>query len=246
MSDPSTILLLLALAGSSLIIVSFINQRQTRARIIGQKLNQMKRRVSELEDLSSAIESLVESEKIPQVVCDDVIDMLSGMLNVDPHNSLFQISLDNAKMRRQDLENSGAKSTLNRLMESDAAIAKAHFTLNEAARIIRKRQSADKLQAAEVDTLLQDLSWADLMVDVISNVGQGHKAFNNGDVLRAFAFYRKALEVIIQAKHKDERQNDIISELGEILNNKRRALSPRLMPETQYNPTKSAAKVTAE
>lgn len=244
MSDPSTIFLLLALAGGSLFIVSLINQQQTRARLVNQKLSRMKRRVSELEDLSTTIETLVESEKVPQIVNDEAIDLLKNMLRVDADNAFFQISLDNAKVRAQDLQDPGSKAPMYRLMESDAAIARAHYVLNEAARIVRKRQASGHLQVAEMESLLNDLSWSDFTVRVISNVGQGHKALNRGDVMKAFAYYRKALDIASKGSHKDERQNHLISEIGEILNNKRRALSPRLMPETQYNPKNDAPRMS--
>lgn len=240
MSSFSSVIILLAITAVSLFIVSLINERQTRARVINQKLNQMKRRVGELEELSASLEPLVDDPQIPQVINDEAIHLIESMLRVAPGNAYYQMSLESAQQRGNDLSTPGRKVEIFRLMESDAAIARSQYALSEAARIIRKRQASGHLQVAEMENMLKDLSWANFMIKVTSNVAQGHKAINRGDVLRAYAYYRKALEVATEGGHKNEQQNQIINELGEILSSKRRALSPSLMPETLHNPEKGA------
>lgn len=240
MSSLSTVVLLLALTSISLFLVSMINRRQMRARLINQKLNQMKRRVADLEELSATLEPLVETNRISKVVNDEAIDVINGMMRMSPGNAYFQMSLETAQQRDNELSDPHAKAPTFRLMESDAAIARSQYSLSEAARIVRKRQASEHIQVAEMDNMLRELSWANFMIKIASNIGQGHKAINRGDILRAFAYYRKALEVATEGGHKDERQTQIISEIGEILNNKRKALSPSLMPETQFNPTNDA------
>lgn len=211
-----------------------------RMRLINQKLHQMKRRVTELEELSASLETLTENAKIPALVNEEAMDVIQSMLNISPTNAYHQMAMETAQQRAEDLNSPNYHAAIFRMMESDAAIARSQYALSEAARVIRKRQAADFIQVAEMDSLLRDLSWANFMIKISSNVGQGHKAINRGDILRAHAYYRKALEVATEGGHKDDRQTQIISELGEILNGKRRALSPRLMPETLYNPEKDA------
>ncbi|MFL0809000.1 MAG: hypothetical protein K6L76_01165 [Agarilytica sp.] len=236
MSSFSTIVILLTLAAASLFIVSVINQRQTRARVVSQKLSSMKRRVSDMEELVATLQPLVENPAIPKIINEEAIDLTNTMLGISPSNNYYQMTLGGLEQRAQEFSDPSKKVALYRLMESDAAIARAQYAMSEAARIVRKRQAADQIQVAEMDALLRDISWANFMVKITSNVAQGHKAVNRGDVLRAFAFYRKALEVATEAGHKDERQNQIITEIGEILSSKRRALSLSLMPETTHNP----------
>ncbi len=244
MSSYSSIVILLVLTSASLFIVSMINRRQMRTRLLNQKLNQMKRRATELEELSVNVETLTENAKIPALINEEAIDMLRSMLNIAPTNAYYIMAMETAQQRAEDLSTPGFQPTIFRLMESDSTIARSQYALSESARVIRKRQAADLLQVAEMDALLRDLSWANFMIKISSNVGQGHKAINRGDILRAHAYYRKALEVATEGGHKDDRQSQIISELGEILNGKRRALSPRLMPETLYNPEKGAPLIT--
>lgn len=238
MSTTSVALILLLFTLLSLLVVSAINKRETRTRLINQKLAQMKRRALELQELSVALEPLVENNKIPQLINDEAIDVLKAMLKLSPNNNFFALNLENAQQRAADLQNANMRCPINRLMESDAAIARAQYMITEAARIVRKRHAAEFIPAAEMDNLLRELNWANFMVKITANVAQGHRAVNRGDSLRAFAFYRKALEIATEGGgYKDDRQGRLIFEIGEILNNKRMALSPNLMPETQYNPT---------
>lgn len=232
-SDAIVIFLLVAFA--ALLCVSFINSRQTRARLINQKLSQLKRRVGDLEELSVALEALTGSTKLARVVLEDTIDTLNGMLQLDPNSQTLQLSRNTAEQRLRDLSAPEYKCNLYRLMNSDAAIARSQFHLNEAGRIVRKRQASGLVEVPEMNTYLQELSWAHLMVTVVSYVGQGHKAVRNGDVLKAYAFYRKAQQAAMGSTLPDERRHTIIKEVSEILGNKRKSLSTDLMPETEFN-----------
>lgn len=236
MSSIAMIIIFLILTSISLFFVSLMNRRQLRSRLVKQKLGQMKRRTTELEELAAQLETLVENPRVSIVINDETIDLLEKMISLSPLNAYYAMNLEGVRQRAEELSIPGREIETFRLMESDAAIARSHYALTEAAHIIRKRQASGQIQGAEMDVMLKDLSWANFMIKISSNVGQGHKAVNRGDILRASAYYRKAIEVATEAGHKDTRQNQIIFELGEILNNKRKALSISIMPETLYNP----------
>lgn len=236
MSSIALIIIFLILTSISLFFVSLMNRRQLRSRLVKQKLGQMKRRTTELEELTAQLETLVENPKVSIAINEETIELLEKMIALSPLNAYYSMNLEGVRQRAEELSRPGREVKIFRLMESDAAIARSHYALTEAAHIIRKRQAGGQIQTAEMDVMLRDLSWADFMIKISSNVGQGHKAVNRGDTLRASAYYRKAIEVATESGHKDERQNQIIFELGEILNNKRKALSTNIMPETLYNP----------
>ena len=239
MSDFTLVVIFLIVAFLSLMVVSYVNSQQTRKRLINSKFDQLKRLASEIVELGSNIETLLESPVILKHINDEVIDIINKMRQLNPSSPFIDIGMENALHRKEELSDPSYKVATFRLMESDAAVARAQYGLNEAARIIRKRQAASFIEVAEMDMYIQELSWANLMIPVITLVGQGHKAVNRGDILRAHAFYKKALETATQGGYKDERQNQYISEIGEILNNKRKSLSIELMPETTYNPDKT-------
>lgn len=236
MSDFSTVILLIAITSLSLFVVSTVNKRQLRAQLISQKLTQMKRRVTELEELSATLEPLVENNEFSKLINDEVIDITQVMVKLSPKDTLLNVSLEEAEKRSQDLLDPNAKAELFRLMESDAAVARAEYAITEAARVIRKRQSADKIPEGKMEQLIVGLNWSNFMVKVVTNVGQGHQAANNGNTLRASAYYRKAMELISQSHQRDERMSQLTKEMGEILSGKRTALSLELMPESLYNP----------
>lgn len=121
-------------------------------------------------------------------------------------------------------------------MPSDIAIVKHKHYLTEAGRLVRRHHAIGRLQGEEMESHIRELSWAHLMVDVISHVTQGHKAVNRDDPIVAYGYYRRAQNVLMSTQTPDERRHRLIRELGEILNGKRLALSVDLMPETEFNP----------
>ncbi len=236
MSDLTIVLISLVVACLSLVIVSYINGVQTRRRLINGKFNELKRRASELVELGAYIEPLIESPKVLIILNEEVIAIIELMRQLIPDSPFIEIGTENAQFRADELTNTSYRVETYRLMESDAAIARAQAQLNDAAIIIRQRQAKGLLEVAEMDLLIGELSWAHLMVSVVTMIGQGHKAVNRGDVLRAHAFYKKALESATLPGYKDERQNQFITEIGELMSNKRRYLSAEIMPETTFNP----------
>lgn len=242
----NTIFLFLLVAGIALLVVSLINRQQMRARLINQKVSQMRRRVNELEELIVAIEPLVESLTIPRLINQELIDMIQHMITLKPDSQNYLASsLANAQHQAEDLADEAKPREIYRLQESDAAIARNQYYLNEAAVIIRRQQAKGKLEISEMETFIEELSWAHLMVNVISHVGQGHKALNRGDVLTAYHFYRKSQSLLMESGHPDNRRHRMIKELTDILSNRTKIISFDLMPETNYNPSDKAANLVA-
>lgn len=239
--NPSTLLLVLVLlALMSLLIVSAVNQRQTRSRLIARRMIQMKRRVEELDEMALNLDRLVESPNLAERIIEEAIDMIHRMQKLDPKSQPLEVSLQNAEHLAEELHNPSRNREIYRLQESDAAIAKTLYQLNDAGRILRKRQARGSLELAQMEAYIQDLSWAHMMVGIVSNVAQGHKALNRGDILKAYAFYKKAQQVAIQTSHSDERRHKLIKEISDILANRRKFLSLEFMPENDFNPSENA------
>lgn len=236
MSSPATLIILCAIAATSLIIVSVINNREVKTRLVQQKLKQLKMRAEELEELVINLDQLVESRAIAKLINDEVIDLVSAMLELDSSARYLEASLINARKRAVDLSSEREEHSIVRLKESDSQIARAKHMLNEAGVVLRKQHSKGRLTLSELETFISELAWAQLMVDVISHIGQGHKASIRRDVLTAHAFYKKAKHILAHSPHPDPRRHQMIKELNEILANQRRALSLSLMPENYYNP----------
>lgn len=241
MSVASLLTFCLAMAFLSLIIVSAVNQRQSRARMISRQVAQMKRRVTELEDMVLTVDRLVDSADLARHLNEEVIHLIRSMERLDAGSQTLQVNLHNAEQLGEELRNPGRQREIYRLQESDSAIARALFQLNDAGRVLRKRQASGKLEVAQLEAFIKELAWAHLMVAVVSNVAQGHKALNRGDVLRAYAFYKKAQQVAMQTSLADDRRHRLIRELSDMLQNRRKSLSTDLMPETQFNPGKGTS-----
>lgn len=236
MSNVSLIILCLVLVGIALLIVSFINAQQMRKRLINQKLAQLKRKVIEMDELTAATETLTGSTSIAKVMLEETIDMLRGMQQLSPDSQAVELQIETAMQRMNEVSTTDYRCVINRLMESDAAIARAQYLLGEAGRILRKRQNQNKIELALMTAHIEELAWAHLMVGVITLIGQGHKAVRRGDILRAHAFYKKAQEATKGSTLADNRRHTLIKQIADLMSNNRKSISTDLMPETQYNP----------
>ncbi|WP_075185365.1 hypothetical protein [Teredinibacter haidensis] len=233
---------------SSLLVVSAVNQRQTRTRVISRKLGQMKRRADELEELAVTVDRLVNSPEIARHINDEVIDLITTMIQLDPTSQTLPVLRYNAEQLAEEMRNPARHREIYRLQESDANIARTLYQLTDTGRILRRRQAAGKLEVAQMEAFIGDLSWTHLMVGVVSHTIQGHKSMARGDVLRAYAFYKKAQQVALQSSTNDDRRHALIRELSELMSGQRKFLSPVLMPETEFNPPAETdtAKMKAE
>ncbi len=236
MSALSILILLIAIAIFSLAVVSFINEREKRQKLLRKKLNQVKRKSSELEELVVELDQLVESRAIPRIINEDIIEMLAAAKESGEDATFLQASYQAAIGRHDVLSDENRDKVYDRLKESDKQIAQAQGYLKEAGRIIRKQQGSGKISLEEMNAFIGELAWAHLTTEVITFIGQGHKAMNRNDVLSAHAFYRKAQQLLANSAHTNPQRHRMIKELSDMMAGKRKALSSELMPEKQYNP----------
>lgn len=235
----ASLIFFLFLAAGSLVTVSMINKKEKHQRIVRHRLNTMKLRVEELEELVLEIELLVETRAIPSLINEEIITMLEAMIDLDEQATYLNASLSSARSRAETLNDESEEKPIDRLKESDAQIAKARRSLEEGAKVLRQQQQKGRIDLSEMNSFIEELSWANLMVETITFVGQGHKALNRSDVLSAHAFYKKAQQVLMQTGHPDQRRHRMIKELSEMLSGMRRSISEDLMPENQFNPDES-------
>jgi len=239
MSVFASLILFCALAITSLIAVSWVNEREKRQRILSKKLKQMRQQVGSTEELIIEIEQMVESRAIAKLLNDEIIDMIQAMKASNPESGYLDASQQTAIARTETLNDESIPIALDRVKDSDAQIARAQKSLEEAAAILRRQQAGGKLSFEEMNAFLSELSWSHLMVEVVTHVGQGHKAQRRQDVLSSHAFYKKAQQLLMKSNHPDKRRHRFIKELSEMLANKRTAISVDIMPETHLNPEPS-------
>lgn len=245
MSTIVIIALLLTLAIMSLVVVNFVNSRETRRRLITHKITSLRRRIAELEEMATSLEPLLESTQIPRAINDDIINQIETIIKLDPSNEYMKPTLEAAKALSEDLALEKRSCQLMRALSSDAQVARCKFQLNEAARLVRRNQLAGRIDALEADTFIKELSWALMMIEVITFINQGHVSIKQNDVLKAYGFYKHAQQTLIANPHSDQRRHRLIREVSDMLANRRKFLSEDLMPETGNNPSVDSPEVQA-
>lgn len=236
MNSFTGVIVFLVLIVFSLVAVSFANRIQTRNRLIRQRVQLMRLRIDELEEICAGVEPLLESPFIPKLINEEILDLIHSVKQLDANAAFVEVKLEHAKALASKLDAEQRTQPLYRIMPSDAAIAKHKHYLTEAGRVVRRHQAIGRLQSDEMESYIRELSWAYLMVDVISHITQGHKAVNRDDPIVAYGYYRRAQNVLMGTQSPDDRRHRMIRELGEVLNGKRLAVSTDLMPETEFNP----------
>ena len=236
MSSLTLLVFFIALAVGSLVIVSLLNERERRQKIIRQRLQQIKILANDLEETVMAIDNLVETRAIPQLINEEIIEMLLEIKDAHPQATYLQAAYRSAISRQDRLNDESEIRHLDRLKESDKQVALAQAQLTAAGRIIRKQHASGKITLDEMNTFISELAWSHLLIEVFTFIGQGHRAINRKDILSGHAFYKKSLQLLGKSKHTSQKRHAMIKEITEMIEGKRQALSLDLMPETQLNP----------
>lgn len=213
-------------------MVSFANQKQARAKIVRQKMQQLRLRSQELEELVLIADQLLESRSVAQLINDEVIEMLENMLQLDKNAHYLEATLSSARNRVEGYLAEPQNRNVNRLVESDAQIAKCQRALTEMGKIVRRVHTKSRIGSEEMQSFIGELAWAHLVVGAISYIGQGYRRAMRGDFYNADEFYKRAKHALVQTPLPDPRRERMIKELGEMNSYRRAALSTDLMHET--------------
>lgn len=236
MNAFSSLILLIGIAVLSMTAVAYSNYLVAKKKRTTLRLERMKIRVEELEDVVLVLDGMCEKRAIPKLVNDEIIENYEAMLNISPGASYLKAGLSNAQIRSNELSDETTNRQLNRVCKSDAQIARYIAYLHEALQILRKQHSEGKIIGEEMQIFTLDIEWLELQVKVITNVTQGHKAYTKQNILGANAFYKKAQKELLGSSHPDPRRHKMISQMSEILHGYRKSLDPDFMPETEFNP----------
>jgi len=236
MSAFASLIVLIVIATLSMAVVAYSNFLVEQKRKTTFRLEKMKIRVEELEDIVLVLDTLCEKRAIPKLINDEIIEYYHKMTNIDPKAAYLKAGLSSANIRSNELSDESARREISRICKSDAQIARYNAYLNEALQILRKQHTEGKIASQEIQDFALEIEWLQLQTKVISNIVQGHKAYSKQDILSANGFYKKAQNELLKSSHPDERRHQMINQMADILFGRRKCLDPELMPETEFNP----------
>lgn len=236
MTAFTSLILLIAIAALAMSVVAYSNYLVDKAKQTAFKLERMKVKVEELEDVVLVLDGLCENRQIPKLVNDDIIANYESMIEIDPNATYLKAGLSNASIRSKELSDDSGIRHISRVCKSDAQIARYHAYLEEALNILRKQYMGGKMSNSELQEFSLEISWLQLQVKVISNIVQGHKAYAKDGVITANGFYKKAQTELLKSPHPDPRRTEMISQMADLLFGRRKSLDAHLMPETEFNP----------
>lgn len=236
MTAFASLILLIGIAVLSMTLVAYSNYLVARKKEAALKLEKMKVRVEELEDVVLVLDGICEKRVIPKLVNDEIIENYDKMIQINPKAGYLNAGLSNAQIRSNELSDESSYRHISRACKSDAQIARYQAYLSEALLILRKQHTEGRVSAKEIQDFSLEIEWLQLQIKVISNIVEGHKAYAKQDVLSANAFYKKAQNELLRSSHPDERRHAMISQVADVLFGRRKSLDPELMPETEFNP----------
>jgi hypothetical protein len=236
MNAFSSLILLIAIAIFSMMGVAYSNYLVDKKKRTTLRLERMKIRVEELEDVVLILDVICETRIIGKLVNDEIINSYELMLQISPDAGYLKAGLSNAQIRSNDLSDELAPRSIYRACKSDAQIARYIAYLHETLQILRKQHTEGKISSEEIQVFTLEIEWLELQVKVISSVVQGHKSYTKQDILGANAFYKKAQKDLLGSSHPDARRQKMISQMADILHGHRKSLDEEFMPETEFNP----------
>jgi hypothetical protein len=237
MSTFASLLLLIFIAFLAMCVVAYSNYRVEQNRRVRLKLQNYKRKIEQLEDILRVLDRLCENKMITTFINDDVIELYEKMMELSPKTPYIKAGHTNAKVRSNILSDVSHPQHIDRICSSDAQIARCRAYLKEAGNILRRQHSEGKFSSTEIQEFIQHLDWLYLQIFVVTNIAEGHKAFIGNDAIKANAFYKKAQTELVSSGHPDQRRQEMITQLADVLFGRRLSLDKRLMPEDGFNPT---------
>lgn len=215
----------------ALVAVSLVNQAQERRRIKRLRQRRLRHQAANLEEVFECLIKTLPDPVIAKHVNDEQIDILQAVLALEQTNiEHLETHLQTLEARGEELINSRQKIQTSYQKDSDVQIAQAHHYINEAGRVLRYRCSQGLITDEDLEVYQGELSWAYLMVSVISLIAQGQKASLRNDMFSAHAFYQKAQHSLMESAHPNPKRLRLIKELAELIAGNRNSLSTDLMP----------------
>ncbi len=236
MSAFTSLTVLIIIAALAMSLVAYSNYKVEQAKRIRHRLQKLRYRAEELEDMVLALDQVCESRMICKFVNDDIIALYETMIEIDSNAGYLKAGHANAKIRSDELSQYNRERKISRICNSDAHIARLRAYINEANRIIRTQHTQGKISTTELQSFSKELEWLHLQIYVISNIVQGHKAYSKQDLLTANAFYKKAQDELMKSGLNDERRDEMIKQITDLIYGRRKSIDEELMPETEYNP----------
>lgn len=231
------LLLLIALLLGSLLLVHWANRREQSQREARLRLRRLRWRIDTLEEVLVGLEEILSNRGVARCVNQEILHLLKNSRELETGDvASLDTRIAQVEERDEQLGREPTQTDISRLCESDAQIARRKDCLERAARVMRRQHGQNRLDSDALQRHLADVSWARLMIEVVTNVAEGHKALKRGDITSSQAHYKKAQGLLISSDHPSPQRMEMIRELGEVIQGKRKALSPELMPEDGYNP----------
>jgi hypothetical protein len=240
MTAFTSLLLLIAIAALSMSVVAYSNHLVAKAKEIAFRLEKMKVRVEELEDVVLILDGLCEKRIIPKLINDEIINYYQMMIEINSKATYLKAGLNNAEARAVELSNESSPRHISRVCKSDAQMARFQVYLSESLDILRRQHMNSKFSNQDFQSFSSEINWLQLQIKVISNIVQGHKAYAQHGVLKANGFYKRAQSELLKSSHPDPRRTEMIAQMTDVLFGRRKSLDAHLMPETDFNPDEVA------
>lgn len=216
-----TCVIIAALAGLS--VLDRIDQKNRRERL---RLRRLQAYAEDLQDILSTLTQTQPTPKTLLAINQHLIDIYEEMLSIpNTPNETIEPLLVIAREHQQQWQEVSEPRVANYTRESDAQIARTQMHLNGAMELLPTLAGKDIISAQDLPELLNQLRWAHLMISTMSFIAQGDRAMAISDRFSAFAFYRKAQQLLMESLHSDPRRVKLIRELGEIIDGDREDLS---------------------
>ncbi len=221
MSSITYLALLLGIIVVSLTASALAHYSQTK-RIKKQKtLQRLRRSADHFAELAALLNKISSHKSMAAELIGMAINNYQRILQIEPDTEYASASLQNARELAQSLSRPSQPSSEDGLCNSDMEIYRTKSMLNDAEKIFRKILARGDLDQELFNEYHNELIWLYVQVEVDSLVQHGSRAKERKDKVKSLAYYQKALNVLKKSSVNDDRKQERIKLVGQLLTTKK-------------------------
>lgn len=230
---PAVIIVIaLILIACALATVNAVNRIQEQDRLRRQQQRKLKVQADFLLEIVHCLEQTTPNRLIAKLINDEAIKLFHSMAELEKiPNPVIESSIQQAEAHSEQLMSKHGSAPVSYQRPSDEKITQTQAQITEAIKQVRHLCFQNIISETDLTAFETELSWSYLMVAVASIIGKAQRLKAAGDKPVSRGLFEKAQKLLTESLHPDPRRLEMLTELKELIDGSREAMSNKLLPD---------------